>query len=264
VAPTPAAITAAGALGDGVPLYGLNDDASGAYPFTWVDSLFVPATGLSVDKTNAIATFLRYATGPGRSLAAGVGDGSLPDSLASQAAAKANDIVTGNCAAAGGTTRNDPSGGPDWPTGVPAPAGGALICVAAPIATTTTVASSASSGSVLPSVDGSSGFGATAFSSSPISSSVGGSPGALGSSGEASASESDGTTDATNSTGAASSDGSTATGSSGFTATTTRVDLPLKPPDDGEFALDRFTTILLGGLFFLVIRSLIAPRLKSL
>ena len=41
------------------------------------------------------------------------------------------------------------------------------------------------------------------------------------------------------------------------------VQLPLNGPDDGQFALDRFSTILLGGVVFVVLRSLIRPRLAA-
>jgi hypothetical protein len=257
VTPTPASITAAGALGGGAPLFGLNQAASGVYPFTWVDNLIVPSTGLSIDKTNAIATFLRYATGPGQDLAAGVDNGVLPTPLRTQAAQKADEIIKGNCAAAGGKTKTDPTGGPNWPTGVPAPSGGALICVAPAVAPTTTVAASGGSpAGATPSSASSpaSGFGPTSFNAA-------GSGGSSNSSGSSAVSD-DSETAAGSSTKAVTSDGAgDSEGGGAAAATTVRVDLPLKPPDDGQFALDRFATILLGGVAFVVLRSLVRPKL---
>ncbi len=259
VTPTPASITAAGAGGNGTPMYGLTDVAPGAYPFTWIDDLYVPSSGLSIDKTNAIATFLRYATGPGQALAATVNEGAHPAPLVAQAAGAADQIVKGNCPAAGGTTKTAADGGPDWPTGVAPPAGGALICVAPPGAPTTTVPQSASS-SGTPSVDGSSGFGPSAFNSSPatasVSKSVSSSAGTIGSTGDSTETTgSDGTTASSSDAGAGSNGGAE------LPLTTTRVDLPLGSPDDGQFSLDRFTTIVLGGPVFIVLRSIVRPRL---
>jgi hypothetical protein len=268
VAPSPDSITAAMQAGGGVPMYGLNENAPGAYPFTWVDSLFVPSTGLSVDKTNAIATFLRYATGPGQSLAAGVQDGQLPTTLVADAAKKADQIVKGNCDAAGGKTRTDPTGGPDWPTGVAPPSGGALICVAPADDTATTQATGAQSN----------GGSSNQSSGSGSSSGLGSGSGSGSTSGSGSSSKAgtvpaitedetggSGGTGPSDSSGPADGDASGGTGDTagGFApgVQTVRVDLPLGPPDDGQFALDRFSTILLGGVVFVVLRSLIRPRL---
>jgi ABC-type phosphate transport system substrate-binding protein len=257
VQPTPQSITTAAAAGDGAPLYGLTQNVPGAYPFTFTTNIMVPSTGLSIDKTNAIATFIRYATGPGRSLAASVNDGQLPDSLAADAATKANEIVTDNCKAAGGTTKTDPTGGAFWPTGAPVPSGGTLLCVAPPGTPTTTAA--VGGGAVSTDSNGlASGFGATSFGS--------GSSGSSGRSGAASASDETGgigAADASTGDDAASTGVSDATATKNPTAAVAPAAavLPLHPPDDGEFAFDRFTTILMGGFAFIIVRSLVRPRL---
>jgi ABC-type phosphate transport system substrate-binding protein len=265
VQPTPQSMTIAAAAGDGAPLYGLTQNVPGAYPFTFTTDMFVPSTGLSIDKTNAIATFLRYATGPGRALAAAVNDGQLPDALAAQAAEKADEIVTDNCKAAGGTTEKDPTGGVFWPTGVAVPSGGTLLCVApaAPAVATTTTTAGSGTGAVSVNSSGlTTGFGATSFSSGS---------GGRGSSGGGRASL---TTDpspagSTDSSDASTGEGGPASPTESGSVTTNpsaavapaAVVLPLRPPDDGQFEFDRFTTIILGGLFFLFVRSLVRPRL---
>ena len=119
VAATPDSITA------GV-LAGVKTDASGlvftedaaltdktattAYPLTWLNWLQAPATGLSIDKTNAIATLVRYVVTDGNAANAPLGDAPLPPVLVKEALARADALVVSNCT---GTdrqvvTRSDP------------------------------------------------------------------------------------------------------------------------------------------------------------
>src|SRR5262249_21388659 len=56
VAPTPSSINAAVDAGGAAPLYAFSHDVPGAYPFVWVDDMYAPAHGLSIAKTEALAT----------------------------------------------------------------------------------------------------------------------------------------------------------------------------------------------------------------
>ncbi len=42
------------------PLYALTNKVPGAYPLVWVDHLYAPAHGLSIEKTEALAAVIRY------------------------------------------------------------------------------------------------------------------------------------------------------------------------------------------------------------
>jgi hypothetical protein len=74
----------------------------GAYPLSWVDCMYVPSSGLSVAKTDAIAGTIRYLVTDGQARTGPFGDGTLPPEYVTQAIAQANLVVTDNCAAAGG------------------------------------------------------------------------------------------------------------------------------------------------------------------
>lgn len=88
-----------------------------AYPLTWLNYLHAPSKGLSIDKTNALASFIRYAVTDGQSAHDVAGDPRLPAPLVGIALAQANALVESNCSAAKGvvTKRNDP--GPFVPAG---------------------------------------------------------------------------------------------------------------------------------------------------
>ncbi len=96
VAPSPESITKAIAA-SGEPLHTLTNKVSGAYPLTWVERIYVKASGLSIDKTNAVATFIRYVVTEGQSVNATVNDGRLSDALVREALDAADAVVKGNC-----------------------------------------------------------------------------------------------------------------------------------------------------------------------
>lgn len=97
VAPTPQSISAGIAAGDGAPLYALDRKVPGAYPLSWVDSIYVPAKGLTVAQTEGLATVIRYLVTEGQKKAAPVGEGQLSAKLVRQALAAADQIVQSNC-----------------------------------------------------------------------------------------------------------------------------------------------------------------------
>jgi hypothetical protein len=106
VAPTPESITAGVLAGVKSTASGLTftEDAAltdttltTAYPLTWVNWLLAPSTGLSIDKTNAIATLIRYVVSDGNAANSTVGDAALPPVLVTEALAKANALVASNC-----------------------------------------------------------------------------------------------------------------------------------------------------------------------
>jgi hypothetical protein len=151
VTPTPAAIDAAvngtpavtpTATTGAQPLYAATHPVAGAYPLTYVDYLYAPAHGLSVQKTEALATVIRYLATDGQHPLAGNGDGQLSSTLVSQALASANQLVISNCPAADLVDTATP--GPYTPTGLPGldGLGKAFHCEVpgpSPPATTTTV-----------------------------------------------------------------------------------------------------------------------------
>ena len=96
-APTPDSISKAVEAGGDEPLYALTHEAAGAYPLVWVNHLYAPASGLSVEKTEALAATIRYLATAGQDAAAPVGEGKLSAALAAKALAGADDLVTGNC-----------------------------------------------------------------------------------------------------------------------------------------------------------------------
>ena len=97
VAPTSASITKAAAAGGDQPLYAFDHKVPGAYPFTWIDHLYAPAHGLSVEKTEGLATLIRYIVTAGQDVAATVGEGRLPDSLVQKSLDAADALVMSNC-----------------------------------------------------------------------------------------------------------------------------------------------------------------------
>lgn len=142
VAPTSKAITAAAAAGLDQPLYALTHNVTGAYPLVWIDHLYAPAHGLSVLKTEGLATVIRYLATVGQSAAARVGEGILPEPLVQQSLAAANQLVASNCVGSDRKIQIDSTAGPlapasmqklKWST--------TLHCIGiTPQSTTTTVA----------------------------------------------------------------------------------------------------------------------------
>lgn len=101
VGPTPDAVQAALVAGGGQALSALTSPEPGGYPLSWVDSLYAPTSGLSVEKTNALATFVRYAVTGGSSVAMATGSIPLPPSLVPQALNGADELVRDNCTGPG-------------------------------------------------------------------------------------------------------------------------------------------------------------------
>ena len=139
VVPTSASITAAAAAGGDQPLYAFDHKVPGAYPFTWIDHLYAPAHGLSIAKTEGLATLIRYIATAGQDVAASVGEGRLPDSLVQKSLEAADALVLSNCVGADRTVVASSDPGPFAPA-LPAlqNIGRMLHCRAVPAPTTTT------------------------------------------------------------------------------------------------------------------------------
>jgi len=142
VAPTPDAIDKAVDAGGDAPLYALTHKVPGAYPLVWVDHLYAPAHGLSIDKTEGLATTIRYLATTGQEKESPSGEGRLPASLVKKALAAADELVSSNCTGADRqiVTSSDP--GPLAPATATAmrSIGPMLHCEAAAGPTTSTVA----------------------------------------------------------------------------------------------------------------------------
>lgn len=114
---TPGSITAAVAAGNGAPLTGATTPVPGAYPLTWVNRLYAPASGLTADQANAVATIIRSQVSTGRAQAAQLGDGQITDQMVTEALAAADQIVVSNCDSAGGEVVTSKDGSPYAPAG---------------------------------------------------------------------------------------------------------------------------------------------------
>jgi hypothetical protein len=97
VQPTPDSVDKAVDAGGSEPLYALTHQVSGAYPLVWIDRFYAPAHGLSVEKTEGLATLLRYLVTTGQEKEASVGEGRLSAALVKEALAAADQIVNSNC-----------------------------------------------------------------------------------------------------------------------------------------------------------------------
>ncbi len=116
----PASITAALAAAERDPAagaFGATDPA--AYPISWVNTLYAPASGLTADQANGIATLIRWQVGAGQqdAHAAAGGDGKLTPKMVAAALAAANEIVESNCESAKGSVYDTTDGGPFAPSG---------------------------------------------------------------------------------------------------------------------------------------------------
>ena len=153
VGPTPDAIDKAVNAGGDTPLYALTHPAPGAYPLVWVNHFYAPAKGLTIAKTEALATTIRYLATAGQDAALAVGDGRLSTALVAQALAGADKLVTGNCVGSDRRIVKSSDPGPDAPN-LPAmkTIGPMLHCEAAlPVApTTTTTAAPTTTPSTVP------------------------------------------------------------------------------------------------------------------
>jgi hypothetical protein len=258
ISPTPENMTRAAELGQGKALYGLTENVPGAYPLTWVTDIYVPDRGLSADETTGVATLMRVQATAGQVVGVNLGEGLLPRSHIEELLDAADEVVERNCSGSGKRLRTVADGGQFWPTSIPVP-GSYTICegVAAPTTTVTGGSSTdVSAGSTGNSTGNSS---AGSGSSSPSYSS--GSSGALSSDG--SAYVFDEFVDAGDVGAAASSSGEGSSDGESEEFAAVAAELPLSPPSDGRFVLDRLATMLLGGAAFLLLRRIIGPRLAT-
>jgi hypothetical protein len=117
VAPSTESISAAVAAAGGSPMGGSVDPVPGAYPITWVNRLYAPATGLTADEANVVATMIRVQVTAGQGdPALLLGDGRLPAPQVREALDAADRIVSSNCAAAKGTVVRAQGLGPYAPS----------------------------------------------------------------------------------------------------------------------------------------------------
>jgi hypothetical protein len=119
----------------------VNASLQDAYPLTWLNYLHAPAKGLSIEKTNALASFIRYAVTDGQQAHDVAGDPRLPAPLVQVALRQADALVESNCSGSGRvvTTRSD--AGPHAPGGKLTGVAQVKWCAAAPPPTTTTAPS---------------------------------------------------------------------------------------------------------------------------
>jgi hypothetical protein len=220
VAPSPDSLTKAVAAGGETPLYALTNKVPGAYPLTWVDSMYVPAKGLSQPKTEALATVIRYLATAGQAAAKPVGEGTLSPALTQKALAAANQVVESNCR---GKVVTDTDPGPYAPD-VPA------MKNLGPVAHCT---NEAKEGAPPPASGGETGgsFGSSDFSS--------------GSTPVASAAE---TPQASGTSGGGSGEDRTATAA----LTASKLPMPFPASLGG---LDQLATVLLGAALYLLLRK---------
>ncbi len=116
--PSPAGIEAAVNAGGDTPFFALRNSVPGGYPLTYVNHLYAPSHGLSPDKTEAVATLIRYLATDGQSAMESHGDGKLSAALSNQALAAADRLVLSNCTGAGTVVVDSPLPGrfaPDLP-----------------------------------------------------------------------------------------------------------------------------------------------------
>jgi hypothetical protein len=258
VAPTPASINKAIDAGGATPLYALTNKVPGAYPLVWVDDLYAPAHGLSIEKTEGLATLIRYLATTGQKGAAAVGEGRLPAALVAKALAAANALVQSNCQGSDRqiVTNTDP--GPLAPATATEmksigsidhcePAPGATTTTAAPSTTATTVPSTpgATSGSAQGGFDSSSGnpsslSGAGDLTGTGVQQGTGGPHGTVGPGGVG------GTRPGTR----------PAASAGHVNALLTASKLPLPIP--GGPGADRLATFMLGAVLYLVLRKPVA------
>jgi len=264
VAPNTASISLAIERGDGAALAAMNAPIPGGYPLAWVNSLYAPGSGLGIEATNALVTFVRYAVTVGQEASVQLDEGRLSPKLVAEALAAGDAILSGNCSGGDRKLIAAADGGPFWPSGVTLPpewAGRFTICAPAsdpapavtrPTAATASVsvagassstpaprssASASSSGSRVGTVAGSGDSYPAPSSSGPLA----GSPSELP--------VFDGAT------GLVAVESAPVGGTDDVAAALTSATLPMGLPDDGRGSLDRLATMLLGGLVVISARG---------
>jgi hypothetical protein len=139
VAPSAAAINKAVDAGGDSSLYALTHDVAGGYPLVWVDHLYAPAHGLSIEKTEGLAMVIRYLATTGQEKANPAGEGRLPPALVTKALDAADHLVASNCTGVDRRVVSSADPGPLAPPDATAmkSMGTMLHCEAAPGSTTT-------------------------------------------------------------------------------------------------------------------------------
>lgn len=241
--PSPASIEAAVNAGGDTALYGFNHSVAGAYPLTYVNHLYAPAHGLSVDKTEALATVIRYLATDGQGAMEASGDGKLSTPLASRALSAANQLVLSNCTGAGASlvVSADPGRLAPGLPGLKA-IGSMLHCnpTAAPAAPGVGSAGAAPSSGVIPAASGliptssadASAPGGSAASTGGAAGPGPGPAGAAGAKGGAKSPKSEGAL--------------------------TLASLPIGLPFAGGASFDRFAALIIGAAFFFLGRRAVA------
>ena len=116
-----------------------NSTVTDAYPLTWLEWLIVPSTGLTADKTNAVATIARFIVLVGQDDLDKAGTPKLPASLTTSALRAADDLVRSNCTAVGYRVVTRSDAGPAAPPTLRLPANTTIAwCEKIPVAATTT------------------------------------------------------------------------------------------------------------------------------
>jgi hypothetical protein len=252
VSPSPDAINKAVSAGGETPLYALTNKVPGAYPLVWVDHLYAPAHGLSIEKTEGLAMLIRYLATTGQEKAASVGEGRLPSALVAKALGAANELVVSNCTGADRRIVSNTDPGPHAPASATAikSIGNMLHCEAVPsVVTSTTTATTAPMGSN-PSSSASGGFTGVSGGSSAVTSAA---SAGSGSSPDTRVASSAALSDEATSGGG----GTGKTSSSGRSALLVATRLPLPVPT-GSTGVDRLATFLLGAGLYLVLRKPVA------
>ena len=279
VAPTPASIdaaidatpaTAPTATTTAPPLYGGANRVAGAYPATYVDYLYAPAHGLSVAKTEALATVIRYLATDGQNSLAGHGDGRLPSAMVLQSLNSANQLVTSNCPAADVVNTAQP--GPYTPGNLPglAQLGRALHCEAptsSPTTSTTSTTLSHATTTTLPKSGSSTSGGGTGSGGNAQSGTGAPSGGLTGSSQSTSGSGAGGQSAGSNHTagGLPSSvtDSPTSKQGGGSTGAQLASELPLGVAAGTQGGLDKLGALAVGVFAFVLLRRRPAGWVKK-
>ena len=241
VEPSPASIDAAVNAGGDSPFFGLTHHVAGAYPLSYVNHFYAPSHGLSVEKTEALATAIRYLATDGQGVTAAHGDGQLSAKLVTQALAAANQLVLSNCTGTGAVlvTSSDPGRlAPNLP-GLHA-IGSMLHCEAPQAPSAAATSSVPASGSPAASSGGVPAFSAAASPVDGSTPTAGGAP-------------TGGNTSPPPLKAAAKPDAKGGTGGALRLAS-----LPLSLPFSNVSTFDRLTALLLGAGFFLLGRRVLA------
>jgi hypothetical protein len=252
---TSASITKAIAAGGDSPLYALTHKVPGAYPVSWVDHLYAPAHGLSIEKTEGIAMMIRYLVTTGQDKADAAGDGRLSPPLVSRALAAADALVKSNCVGSDRVIVKSSDPGPLTPPTATAmkSIGTMLHCEpASSVTTTTTTTTTTPSSPALPPAGQSFGGGTnTGVDSSGSTNPAGG-------------------TSATSTTTPASSSTGTTSSNEALPPVVVKVHhaevdtaskLPFPEPA-GASGTDRLATFLLGAALFLLLRKPISRVIR--